>query len=52
MDQTVDHIHGQHGTRRHPIELRGQTEWLDTCLLGARLRIALEVLRLTNISCE
>lgn len=49
MDQTVDHIHGLGATGRNPADLRDRTPWLDTCLLGTRLRVTLEMLRLMNL---
>lgn len=45
LDQTIDHIHGPGATMRPPEQLRDATPWLDTCILGARLRLASELVR-------
>lgn len=49
LDQTIDHIHGPGATMRDPAQLRDATPWLDTCILGARLRLASELVRLLGI---
>jgi hypothetical protein len=49
IDQTIDHIHGIGATKLDPEELRVKTPWLGTCLLGVRLRVLLEFLRLGDM---
>jgi hypothetical protein len=49
IDQTIDHIHGIGATKLDPERLKVKTPWLGTCLLGVRLRVLLEFLRLGGI---